>query len=128
MTRQRLSAFLIAAALLVPMTLGGAGAAQAGSTFDGRWYVVIRTVVGDCLPTMGYSLLVKRGEVLYPGGGAIRVGGRVDDAGRVSVGIRAAQRWAHALGRMNRTTGSGTWRGTAPGQKCSGRWHAQRSH
>ena len=126
MPKQRLSGILAICAILSTLALGGAGSAQAGAPFDGRWYVVIRTIVGDCLPTTGYALQVRNGEVHYSGSG-IRVGGSVDNSGRVNVGFRSARRWAHALGRLGRNVGSGTWRGTAPGQTCSGRWQAQRS-
>jgi hypothetical protein len=112
--------------VLGTVAFGGLVPAHARSPFDGRWYVVIRTVIGSCMPTVGYKVLVRNGKVFYDGGG-VRVGGRIDDTGRVNVGIRALQRWAHALGRVSRHSGGGTWRGTADGQVCSGRWQAHRS-
>jgi len=73
--------------------------AFARTAYDGQWSVLIVTNSGPC--------------------------DRANN-GAVKVRVWAGQQGASGTGRLSRTDGSGTWRGTGSMGTCSGVWSAER--
>lgn len=114
------TATLVAAVVL-------AGAARAGSAFDGAWKVTIITQAGNCDPAYSYPVKVEGGRVSYSGDGSFDITGQVGEAGAVSVAIARGDQKASASGRLSANAGSGQWSGRSSSTSCSGRWEAVRS-
>lgn len=114
-----------AAALTAAIVL--AGAAKAGSSFDGSWKVTIITQSGNCDPAYSYPVKVVGGRVSYSGDGSFDISGHVGDAGAVSVAIARGDQKASASGKLSANSGSGQWSGKSSSTSCSGRWEATRT-
>lgn len=122
----RLGVVLFTAAMLVAAVVL-AGAARAGSAFDGAWKVTIITQAGNCDPAYSYPVKVEGGRVSYSGDGSFDITGQVGEAGAVSVAIARGDQKASASGRLSANAGSGQWSGKSSSASCSGRWEAVRS-
>lgn len=112
-------------AIVASILAGHTTSARAQSRFDGAWSVLIITDAGDCDRAYRYGLRIVRGRVFYEGGG-VGLEGRVSGNGRIAVTIQQGNRYAVGTGRLSRDRGNGTWRGTSPTGRCSGRWQAER--
>src|SRR5262249_39742618 len=96
--------------------------------FDGNWSVVAQTTQGHC-GSMQFGLAIDRGRIYsgggyYVGGYPAQLGGRVSPSRYMQATAVAGPRTAHAVGRLRRFQGSGTWAGTGPSGVCSGVWNA----
>ena len=120
-TAPALSAFAILAA-----TVPASAPAYAKSNFDGQWSVLIVTNSGPCDRAYRYGLSIHNGAVVYEGSASVNVAGRVANNGIVRVRVWSGQQGASGSGRLSRTDGSGTWRGTGSMGTCSGVWSAER--
>ncbi len=111
---------MIAAGLLL---LAGLPIAQpaAASSFDGQWSVQIASDNSACGQGATVSIGISNGQVASTNA-AMSASGRVADAGRISVKLTSGIKRAMGFGRLDGTSGSGTWRGPM----CSGTWTAQR--
>jgi len=114
---------------LIVMTSAGVGPSRAAD-FDGAWSVLIQTESGDCDRAYRYPVRVQNGRVVYnpdPGfGGSFTISGRVDRAGRVEVSVRRGDQAAFGRGRLEGDSGTGTWSGSSPSNRCAGSWTAER--
>ena len=115
---------------LIAMGLTGIGPGKAAANFDGAWSVLIMTESGDCDRAYRYPVRVQNGRVLYnpdPGfGGSFSISGQVDRSGRVEVSVRRGDQGARGRGRLTGDSGTGTWSGSSPSQRCAGSWTAER--
>jgi hypothetical protein len=102
--------------------LAGLPPALARPPFDGLWSVLIVTERGDCERGYRYVVRVSDGRVRYAGDGSFDVSGKVAANGAIAVTVARGDRRAVGTGRLNGSTGGGTWRGGA----CSGTWSADR--
>ena len=106
------SCFLLSALYSVP-----AGAA----TFDGAWNVTIASSNSACTNGASVSIGINNGQVASSNA-AVTATGRVADAGAINVTLTSGLKRAVGYGRLNGTSGSGTWRAAL----CSGTWTAQK--
>ena len=113
---------LTLAAAFAACTLSAA-TAQAAS-FDGPWSVVVITRSGSCEPSYRFGLTIYNGVV--SGDGSASVAGRVARNGIVNVAVSGGPGTAYGSGRLSRTSGGGSWRGSGASGVCSGSWRAQR--
>ncbi len=77
-----------------------------------------------CDRSDSYAVFVENGRVRPAGDASTSVSGQVGANGAVNLDIRRGLARADASGRLQATSGSGTWRVSMVG--CSGRWTAQR--
>jgi hypothetical protein len=101
-------------------------AAQAGTPFDGEWSVLIITDAGTCDQSYRFAGRIKNGILVYEGGAAINVSGRVAPSGAVTVTVSNGPNHGMASGRLAGNGGTGTWRGQNATGACSGTWSAER--
>jgi hypothetical protein len=97
------------------------------ASFDGTWSVRLVTETGACDSSYSQTIAIEDGRVqplAVPGGPSTSVSGGVGGDGNVALAIRRSIATADAHGRLNATSGFGTWKLAALG--CSGRWTAQR--
>ena len=118
----RASLIAFAAILLV----GEPTSAQAQSSFDGSWSVLIVTQTGTCDRAYRYAVQIERGRVFYEGGAGVEFTGRVDRNGRVNVTVRWGNQSASGTGRLSGNRGGGSWKGRSATSDCSGSWDAER--
>ena len=111
---------LIAAIFSIVVVLPVAQA-RAAATFDGEWNVRIASSKAGCGNGATVSIGISNGQVASDNA-AIAASGRVADAGSISVTLSSGVRRAVGLGRLDGSSGSGTWRGAL----CSGTWTARR--
>ena len=97
---------------------------QAKTNFDGSWSVLIVTQKGDCDRGYRYPVQINNGDVGYAGQAAFNVEGKVGPNGAITVTVSRGSQSASGSGRINSTSGTGTWR-TAGGD-CSGVWTAEK--
>lgn len=114
------------AALGGAFIFAAAGAASAGTPYDGNWSVLIITQSGNCEAGYRYPLKIDNGKVLYAGDGGFAVSGKVGSGGAVNVSISHGDKKASGSGKLTANGGAGKWTGGAPGSACSGRWEAER--
>ena len=93
----------------------------AAATFDGAWNVQIASQNAACGGGATVSIGINNGQVAS-NNAMVTASGRVADAGNISVTLASGMKRAVGFGRLNATSGSGTWRGAL----CSGTWTAQR--
>ena len=94
----------------------------AAATFDGEWNVHIASSNAACSSSgVSVSNGINTGQVASTSA-AVTASGRVAEAGNISVTLASGMKRAVGLGRLNGTSGSGTWRAAL----CSGTWTAQR--
>jgi len=102
------------------------GPGSAVANYDGDWSVVVITEQGDCDRAYRYPLTVTNGSIQYLNGAGVSITGRVDAHGRLRATISRGAQHADGSGRLNASTGSGTWTGKDSVKQCSGRWEAER--
>jgi hypothetical protein len=99
--------------------------AQASTTYDGLWTVLIVTQNGPCDASYRYPVRISRGNVRHVGGEAFfSLKGRVNPRGSVNVTLSRDGQQARGTGRLSGKSGGGSW--SAGGGTCSGRWSALR--
>jgi len=111
------------------MALGlaaSASTANAHTSYDGNWSVLIITQSGPCGPSYRYGVEINNGSVFYAGGGPVNLQGRVARNGAVHVTLSAGDQRASGSGRLSRYQGGGYWRGAGSTGACAGRWVAER--
>jgi hypothetical protein len=119
MSKLGISFLALATALTVALP------ASARSIYDGRWSVLIITEKGACDRGYRYGFEIRNGVVQYDGD-VVNLTGRVAPNGFVRVTVSRGNQSASGSGRLSRNFGQGTWRGSATGDTCSGRWEAER--
>ena len=113
--KTKLASLLLAGTLL-------ATPAAASTTFDGQWSVQIASSHSACSNGASVSIGISNGQVAS-NTASVSASGRVADAGVISVTLSSGIKRAVGFGRLNGTSGAGTWRAAA----CSGTWTAQRN-
>jgi hypothetical protein len=113
-----------AGTLALVATVSTAGAAAAGTPYDGRWSLSIVTQRGAC-ETYNLPVDISNGRVSFPG--LVRASGRVSAKGGVHVNVAAGGRFASGSGKLSLASGGGRWTGRSGEARCSGSWTAQRS-
>jgi hypothetical protein len=101
-----------------------AGPAQARTSYDGPWTVLIMTQHGACDSGVSFAVDIRDGAVHGYGGFDVR--GHVAGSGAVVVRVSAGDQSASGSGRLAGFSGGGTWRGAGSRGTCSGRWAASR--
>ena len=104
-------------AIIVPLTQADA----AGSTYDGAWNVRIASSSDTCGNGATVAIGINNGQIASSSA-AVTASGRVADAGSINVTLSTGIKRAVGFGRLNGTSGSGTWRGAM----CTGTWTAER--
>jgi hypothetical protein len=117
---------VLATTLALAGVASAAGTASARTIYDGAWSVLIITQSGSCDPTYRYGVQIADGAVVYDGGGPITLQGKVSPKGAVRVLLQAGSQYAEGSGRLNRTRGSGVWKGQGMSSACAGVWQAER--
>ena len=100
--------------------------AVARTAFDGDWSVVISTQAGACDREYRFGVQIINGNVVYDGGGATSLQGRVAPNGRIWVSVSSGGQQADGQGRLSRDFGTGSWRGQGSAGACAGSWQAAR--
>jgi hypothetical protein len=111
------SKFFASCFLLSALCSAPAGAA----TFDGEWNVQIASSNAACTSGASVSIGINDGRVASSNA-AVTATGRVADAGAINVTLTSGLKRAVGFGRLNGSSGSGTWRAAL----CSGTWTAQK--
>jgi hypothetical protein len=101
-----------------------AGAASAGTPYDGRWSLTIVTERGDC-DRYNFPVDITNGNVTFPG--LVKASGKVTAKGGVRVFVSAMGKSASGSGKLSLGSGGGRWSGRSATDKCSGSWTAARS-
>ena len=91
------------------------------ATFDGAWNVQIASSNAACSSGTSVSIGINNGQVAS-NTPVVTASGRVAEAGAIQVTLASGMKRAVGSGRLNGTSGSGTWRAAL----CSGTWTAQR--
>jgi hypothetical protein len=115
-----LASLLIAG--LVIADLAVAGPAAASTSFDGQWSVQIASSSTACTNGTSVSIGISNGQVASTTA-SVAASGRVAEAGVINVTLSSGIKRAVGYGRLNGSSGSGTWRAAT----CSGTWTAQRN-
>jgi len=126
MISQRLRAPVVTLALALTSIPATIGTAHARTVYDGSWSVLIVTNEGSCDRAYRYGVEISNGMVVYDGGGIVTMQGRVTPSGSVRVTVQAGSQWANGTGRLNKTRGSGIWKGQGMSGTCAGVWEAER--
>lgn len=113
-------------ALGLAVWAGSAGVANARSSFDGLWSVLVITEQGTCDRGYRYALRVQNGAVRYEGDAAITISGRVAPNGAVRVAIRRGDQGANGSGRLSGNSGAGRWTAVGASRRCAGTWSAEK--
>lgn len=120
---------LVADLMAVCLLLANFGAAEARSyrsdAFDGSWHLSFETRAGSCDPSYNFDINVSNGNVSHPN--LVRFRGRVSGTGAVWASVTVQDKHAAGTGRLNPTTGSGSWSGHSGAAKCAGTWKATKS-
>jgi spore coat protein U-like protein len=106
--------------ILLLATLSLATPATA-ATFDGEWNVQIASSNAACSSGTSVSIGINNGQVASSNA-MVAASGRVAEAGAINVTLTSGMKRAVGFGRLNGSSGSGTWRAAM----CSGTWTAQR--
>jgi hypothetical protein len=109
---------VIAASLLTALA---AATPATAATFDGEWNVQIASSNTACTSGTSVSIGISNGHVASTNA-IVTASGRVAEAGAIQVTLASGMKRAVGSGRLNGTSGSGTWRAAL----CSGTWTAQR--
>jgi len=91
------------------------------ATFDGEWNVQIASRNAACSSATLVSIGINNGQVASSND-MVAACGRVAEAGAINVTLTSGMKRAVGFGRLNGSSGSGTWRAAM----CSGTWTAQR--
>lgn len=101
--------------------------AQARTIYDGTWSVTVYGQSGACAGgTYQYTLQIANGNVYYTGGDA-RISGRVNAKGAVYVHVSSSNGSGVGSGRLSRSSGGGSFRGSTSSGPCAGSWSSQRT-
>ena len=100
-------------------------AAEARSSYDGRWNITFVTQSGDCNPAYSYSVNIENGVITSPNVGTFR--GNVTGSGAVRASVAVQEKHASGSGKLKGVMGRGTWTGWSGDQRCVGFWTAQRT-
>jgi hypothetical protein len=125
MMKQTLTALGLSAGVI--LSAGANAAPNKQVQHDGVWSVQMVTESGLCDRSYGYTIAIQDGNVRFipgPGDGPTTVSGRVSPDGNVDLDFRRSIAKADAVGRLQASSGAGTWKLNMLG--CSGRWTAQR--
>jgi spore coat protein U-like protein len=114
---RRISRIVRFALLATLLTAAPAMAAK----FDGEWNVQIVSSNAACTNGASVSIGISDGRVASSNA-AVTASGRVADAGAINVTLTNGLKRAVGFGRLNGSSGSGTWRAAM----CSGTWTAQK--
>ena len=95
----------------------------AAAPFDGSWTVKIASSSSAC-KSGSIPVEVKDGKIASPNP-VVAVSGQVGQTGGLRVVVGDGMRKANGSGKLNGTSGSGTW--SASGGLCSGTWVAERN-
>jgi hypothetical protein len=101
-------------------------AAVGRNAYDGSWSVLIVTQSGNCDREYRYGVQISNSNVVSGGSSSADIQGHVAPNGSVWVTVSAGGQRADGQGRMNRSLGTGTWRGQGFGGSCAGTWEATR--
>lgn len=93
--------------------------AAAAAPFDGAWTVSIATRTGNC-DSGSLPITVSDGRIQSS---MATVSGQVASGGSIRVSVGDGMKKASGTGKLNATSGAGTWRGGL----CSGTWVAQKN-
>jgi len=96
--------------------------AQARTSYDGTWSVVIITEKGTCDRSYRYPVRISDGSVGYAGEASFSVSGKVAPNGRINVTVSRGEKRANGSGQLAGNYGNGSW----SGGECSGTWQAER--
>jgi hypothetical protein len=100
-------------------------AAEARTSYDGPWNLVLLTQRGSCDPTYTFSVNIDDGIVTHPN--LVKFRGYVARSGAVRASVTVQDKCASGSGRLTRDKGRGIRIGRAGGERCSGYWTAQRT-
>ena len=120
MIREAVRAGVVASAAI----LATCGLAAAATPFDGAWSLTFNTRRGNCEPSSQFDVYITNGIIRHPN--LVRFKGRVALSGKVRASVAVEDKYASGSGRLNRTSGRGSWAGYADGGRCSGTWTAIR--
>jgi hypothetical protein len=124
---RKVIAYCVSYSLLISTIAVAAPAQQRNlSRFDGLWTVLVITDSGTCDRAYRYGVRIMGGQIRYAGEAGIQFSGTVAANGNVTVAVQSGDRTATGSGRLSTDDGGGTWAGTSPGNRCSGRWEAER--
>jgi len=102
------------------------GTAASAADFTGRWSVSMTTDSGICEKSESYFVAIDSGRVRYiapAGEPGPAITGSVSPTGAVAVGIQKGMGRAEVVGRLQGSSGGGTWQAAG---FCTGRWSAQK--
>ncbi|CAA9363455.1 MAG: hypothetical protein AVDCRST_MAG90-3180 [uncultured Microvirga sp.] len=105
---------------------GLSGTAASAADFNGRWSVSMTTDSGICEKSESYFVAIDGGRVRYvapAGEPGPAITGSVSSSGAVDVGIQKGMARAEVVGRLQGSSGNGTWKAAG---FCTGRWSAQK--
>lgn len=105
---------------------GLSGMTASAADFSGRWAVSMTTDSGICEKSESYFVAIDGGRVRYiapAGEPGPAVTGSVSPSGAVDVGIHKGMARADVVGRLQGSSGGGTWKAVG---FCAGRWSAQK--
>lgn len=117
---------MVFAAGLAGAALSGPSPAAHAANHDGHWSVLVITEKGTCDRGYRYSVRVVDGRLRYDGDAAVNMAGTVAPSGLVKVSIRMGNQGANGSGRLDASSGAGTWQGAGSNGTCAGRWEAER--
>jgi hypothetical protein len=115
----------IAAGLLA---IAGATSVEAAlhsiRAFDGAWHLTFATRAGACDPNYEFDVTISDGVISHPN--LVKLRGRVTTNGTVRASVTVQDKHASGAGRLNQTSGSGSWSGFSGSARCSGVWTARK--
>ena len=100
-------------------------AAVAGSAYDGSWNLTFVTQRGSCDPTYEFTVDISKGIVTHPN--LLKFRGYVANSGAARASVAVGEKYASGSGRLNQSSGRGTWSGRSGTTRCTGYWIAQRN-
>src|SRR5215470_18963240 len=111
--KAKLTSLLLASILLATPAVA--------NTFDGEWSVQIASSNSACTNGASVAIGISNGQVAS-NTASVSASGRVAEAGVINVTLSSGIKRAVGYGRLNGSSGSGTWRAAM----CSGTWSAQK--
>ena len=126
-TKSKMRSIVLAAAAALPLIVVGATASAAPAAYNGTWRVQMVTDSGSCDRSYSYAVAIQNGAARYipaAGDSPATISGGVGPDGSVALTLQRSIATANASGRLQGSTGAGTWKLAMLG--CSGRWTASR--
>jgi len=124
MSTVRLVANLTAGCLTLVYTNCAEARSYPIRAFDGAWHLIFETRSGDCDPSYTFDVNISNGNISHPN--LVRFRGRVSTTGSVRASVTVQDKHAAGAGRLDPTSGSGSWSGYSGAAKCSGIWKASK--